>query len=87
MSFNNHVNAALSSKSILVTDLNGSGEDVMVFTNLDAKTLEAAYRNSGKVTFGEIYEVPNDDVQFYIYEPCWLSEKEESQARKLASKT
>ena len=60
--------------------------DVMVFCDsLPAETLAAAYRAEGSVSFDECYEVPDDDVSFYLYEPCYLTKQEEARARELAA--
>ena len=71
-------------RSILFTNVNGSGDNVMVFTTLTAALLSAAYRNT-TVTFDECCEVPEADVQYYLHEPCWLNLDEEARARKLAA--
>lgn len=65
------VNAALSTRNIFVSEFEG-GEDVMIFTNtLTVEEVERRLKAKGK-TYGEIYEVPDQDVQYYIYEPCWI---------------
>lgn len=79
-------------KNILFTDVRHNGRDlsgdggtnVMVFTRLTAGQLMAAYRAEGSVTFRECYAVPDRDVRFYLYEPCWLSDAEERRALDLA---
>ena len=72
---------------ILVTNVNDSGEDVLVFTNLTAEILQAAYDKApkDKITYDEIYAIPEGDQQFYIYEPYWLSPAQEARAIKLAA--
>lgn len=70
------------SRAILFTDVNHTGDDVMVYTRLDAKTLACAFQKRG-VTFDEHYEVPLKDVSLYIHEPCWLSDIEEQHALAL----
>ena len=72
-------------KNILMTNVNGSGDDVMLFTTLDAETLRAAYSNTN-VTYEELYEVAEEDLQYYLYEPCWLTTKEEAVAARMAKK-
>lgn len=67
------------SRAIFFTDVNGTGDDVMVYTRLDAETLARAYQKRG-VTFGEHYEVPLADVNLHIHEPCWLTDTEERNA-------
>ncbi len=75
----------INTRSILATNVNSSGEDVMIFTTLDVETLKAAYRSAKqKVTFDEMYEVPENDTGFYLYDPCHLTLAEEAQARLLA---
>lgn len=76
-----------SDKAILLTNVNNSGEDVMVFTTLDATTIAQAYQNptiKPTITFDECYEVPLDHIQYYLYEPAYLSHREEHRARQLA---
>lgn len=80
--------------NILLTNVTKNGEsiaedgitDVMVFCEtLTTEELAAAYRET-IMGFDECYEVPDDDVGTYIYEPCWLTEAEETQAKKLAAR-
>ena len=53
--------------NILFTNLNGSGDDVLVYTALDAATLQSAYANAPKkITFDECYAIKDEEVQFYI---------------------
>jgi hypothetical protein len=60
--------------------------DIMVFSSLSAGTIEAAYRQTGSVTFDECYAVEDHDLQHYLYSPCYLSRYEESRAIELAMK-
>ncbi len=56
-----------------------SGEGVMVFTENEKITPEVVLTALRKKGFDviETYEVPTDDLQYYIYEPLWLSAKHE----------
>jgi len=73
-------------RAIFMTNINGSGGDVMVFTSLTAEDLTRAYRNAPqRITWDEVSEVPDQDVGYYLYEPCWLTLAEETQARKLCN--
>ena len=57
-------------RNIMVTDFNG--EDVMIFTDkLTPEQVEDKLTSQGQ-SFGEIYEVKDEEVQYYIYEPCWI---------------
>ena len=78
-------NILLTNVRVHGRDLSEDGiTDVMVFTDLSAEVLEAAYRAEGSVTFDECYAVPDNDVQYYLYEPCYLDKKEERRAIELA---
>lgn len=72
-------------RNLFFSNVNGSGDDVMIFTNLSLAVIEAAYKASGKITYDDACEVKDEDVGYYIYEPCWLTEKEEQVAIKLAA--
>ena len=64
-----------------------SGEGVMVFTENEKITPEVvltALRKKG-VDIIEAYEVPDHDVQYYIYEPLWLTPKTEEVMLSLAA--
>lgn len=63
-------------KNILVTEFNGGGENVMIFTNLGFREIKNKLKRSGAI-FGEVYEVPDNELSFYLYEPLWLEEKTE----------
>jgi hypothetical protein len=60
------------------------GDDMMVFTRLSADTIANAFGQEGSVTFDECYAVRDDELQFYLYEPCHLSPAEEGRAIALA---
>lgn len=72
-----------NTRSVLMTNVNGTGDDVMVFTTLTAAELQRCYLLTQKIGFEECYEVPEKDVGFYLYEPCWLTLAEEAFARNL----
>ena len=76
-------------KFILVTDFDNSGEDVLIHCyNLTPKQCESLLKAKNK-SFGECYEVPEKDIQYYIYDPLHLSLKEEANiiahAQKIAA--
>ena len=77
--------SALHSRSILFTNVNGTGDDVMVFTRLGPETLRPAFNKQG-IVFDDAYEVPEKDVGTYVYEPCWLSAAEEARALDIHAK-
>ena len=80
-------------KNIFMTNVAVNGvvdeedPDMMVFTNLSADVIQAAYKAEVTVTFDECYEVTDQDVGYYLYSPCYLSEKEEQRALELAEGT
>lgn len=61
-------------KNILVTDFENSGEDVMIFSNKETEETVKAKLDGKNKTYDEIYEVKDIDVQYYIYDPCYLKD-------------
>ena len=58
--------------NILVTDFENSGEDVMIFTDkFTPGQVEQKLKDKNK-SFNEIYPVPDSELQYYIYDPCWI---------------
>ena len=58
--------------NILVTNFDNSGDDVMVFTNMfTPNEIEKKLIEKNK-SFEDIYEVSSSDLQYYIFEPCWI---------------
>jgi len=66
-----------NTKNLLVTDFldAGDGDNVMIFTNKPhtEKTITEALTKNG-ATFTEVIDVPEKDLQYYIYEPCYLND-------------
>jgi len=57
--------------NILVTNFDNS-EDVMIFTDkLTPEEVEQKLKAKNK-SFTEVYAVLDDDLQYYIYDPCWI---------------
>jgi hypothetical protein len=69
--------------SILVTNFQDNGEDVMVFTEQATAAQLAATLKARNAHFDECYEVPEQERQFYVFDPCWLTP--ENEARVLAA--
>lgn len=72
---------------ILFTNVNDSGDAVLVFTNLTPEILQAAYAKASahKITYDECYAIPEGEEGFYLWEPCWLTAKQEAHATALAT--
>jgi hypothetical protein len=63
--------------AVLVTNFAETGEDVMVFTQkANAKHIESRIKKR-KQHFDECYDVPENEVQYYVSDPCWVSLEEE----------
>ena len=60
--------------NILVTDFGDDCENVMIFTDNPKYTVETVEEMLSKkgATFNEIYEVPEKDLGYYLYEPLHL---------------
>lgn len=64
-----------------------SGDGVMLFTENEKITpdvVETALRKRGMGII-EAYEVPESDLQYYIYDPFWSSPKYEERLLELAA--
>ena len=71
-------------QSVLVTDVNGNGDNVMVYTSLAVDLLTKIY--TGRLTWGEMYIIPPEDREYTYYdEVCYLTVAEEERARELAA--
>ncbi len=70
-------------QSILLTNVDGLGDNVLCYTTLSVDTLAAVY--TGRLTWDDIYVIPPADRQFYIAEATHLTLAEEERARQLAS--
>ena len=60
--------------NILVTNFENSNEDVMIFTEKEHITptwVEKNLKQQGK-QYEEIYEVKDNELQYYIYDACWV---------------
>jgi hypothetical protein len=58
--------------NILVVNYDNSGDDVMIFTEtMTVEHVESRLKEKGEV-FEEVYEVRDDEVQYYSYEPLWI---------------
>lgn len=64
--------------SILVTNFQDSGEDVMVFTEQVTAAQLKARLDEVKAHHDECYEVPEEERQFYTFDPCWLTPENEA---------
>ena len=70
-------------RGIMLTNVNGTDTDVMVFTTLTKEEVEAVFNRTKNVAFDECYEVPERDFRYYLYEPCHFTIAEEARAREL----
>jgi hypothetical protein len=62
------------SRNILVTDFQGTGADIMIFSNLQtAESIEHRLIDKEQ-QYGEVYEIPTAELEYYIYEPCYLKD-------------
>lgn len=58
--------------NILVTNAFDSGDDVMIFTEkFTTEQVEQQLREKN-VHFDDVVEVRNNELEYYIYEPCWV---------------
>lgn len=71
--------------NILVTNINDSGEDVLMMTEkpLSAFTVACALAHKGQ-TFDEVYPIKDEERQYYCFDPLWPSDATVENTHKLA---
>jgi hypothetical protein len=62
--------------NILVTNFDRSGENVMLLgaTLINADDMEAYFKLRA-LDFDDVTEVPEHNMQYYLYDPFWLTMK------------
>ena len=63
-------------RNIMVTDLlseeSDEEENVCFFTQkMTLDQVQKIMESKSNISYSEIFEVPNEDLQFYVYEPIW----------------
>lgn len=68
----------------LISNYQGKGEDIMVFSSPDIthEMIRCALVAKG-IQFEDLTEVPDKDLQYHLYEPCWLEPAAEAGIRKI----
>ena len=61
-------------RNILVTNFDYSGEDVMIFTNKETAASIQNKLDAQRVWYNDIFEVPDSERQYYLFEPCYLND-------------
>ena len=71
--------------NILITNFNGSGEDVLMMTEkpLSAITVAFALAYKGQ-TFDEVYAIKDEERQYYCFDPLWPSDETVENTHRLA---
>jgi ApbE superfamily uncharacterized protein (UPF0280 family) len=49
-------------------------DDVMIFTNKETAVSIEQQLKENETTYTEVYEVKDSELQYYIYEPCFLND-------------
>ncbi len=63
--------------STLVTDFNGA--DVMVFTTEKITHQHVEFMLKLRlISYSEVIKIESDDLQHYVYQPCWLNAETEA---------
>ncbi|MBO5625196.1 MAG: hypothetical protein J5953_05325 [Prevotella sp.] len=71
--------------NILVTNFNGEGEDVLIMTEKQLGALTVAFALAQKEqTFDEVYAIKDEERQYYIFDPLWMSDATVDNTHKLA---
>lgn len=71
--------------NIMVTNVNGSGDDVCLFSEeeISADIVRRGLSSLG-FKFDDVYPVRGSELEFYIYEPLWLNAKQLATLRAAA---
>lgn len=69
-----HTEEEVKTRNIFVSGFGDEGEDVVVFTSkYTAEEVEERLTQKG-APFIEVYEIQDDELQYYCYEPIFLDE-------------
>lgn len=60
------------SRNIMVTGFGNSSADVMVFTTTHTTEMVETKLKEGDWPYTDIYEVRDDELKYYVYEPYFL---------------
>lgn len=71
--------------NILVTNFNGEGENVLIMTEqpLSATTVAFALAHKQQ-TFTEVYPIKEEERQYYIFDPLWMTDATVENTKRLA---
>jgi hypothetical protein len=69
---------------ILVTDYDNTGEDVLVFSETVSRGELIHALLAKKQSFGECYEIKEEEISFYCFDPLYLTAKTEANIKELA---
>ena len=60
-------------KLIMVTDFD-FGENVLIFTDHLTVETVAEKLHESSMCYNEIFEIQENEIQYYCFEPCWMME-------------
>ena len=58
--------------NILVTDFDNTGDDVMIFTEKFTPESVVNILTEKNVPFTDCFQVQGSELQYYLYDPCWI---------------
>lgn len=70
----------------LFTDVDNTQDNVMIFTRIPLSVLQQAFQSRG-ITWTDAFPVDVDEMQFYLFEPMYLTEDQEKAAYIIAEKS
>ena len=70
----------------LFTDVDNTQDNVLIFTIIPLSVLQQAFQSKG-ITWTDAFSIREDEVQFYLYEPMYLTKDQEKAAYVIAEKS
>lgn len=71
--------------NILVTNYNGSGENVLIMTEEPLSAITVAFAlTQKKQTFDEVYPIKGEERQYYCFDPLWMKKESVENTQRLA---
>lgn len=74
--------------NIMLSNVNNSGDSACLFIEeeISADVVRRGFLSLG-LSLGDVFELRDEELQYYIYEPLWLSADKVARLRVAAEKT
>lgn len=74
--------------NIMLSNVNGTGDLLCLFIEeeISADVVGRGFRALG-ISYTDAFAVRDEELQYYLYEPCWLTAEKVAKLRSLAQNT